>query len=203
MNEKLNNPHDKFFKALLSDKSSAITFLQFCLPPEQLSLLDLDSIVLTNTNFISPELEESFSDIILQVGLKDKAEDCYISILLEHKSYKDPYVDFQVMYYLAQAYYRQIKNKEPLKLILPIVYYHGEEKWEMKPIDTLFDVNQELKKYLPSFDKIFIDLIAMPEEEIDKLANTFLHPVVQLQRNRFDLPKSAENFKRIIQSLSP
>ncbi|MBK8388224.1 MAG: Rpn family recombination-promoting nuclease/putative transposase [Saprospiraceae bacterium] len=125
MEKGVNNPHDKFFKALLSDKESAVAFLKLSLDKETLDALDLESITLVNTHFISPELEESFSDIILSAKLLNSEANCYVSILLEHKSYKDDYVEFQVLSYLSQAYQRQIKNGEQLQLIIPIIYYHG------------------------------------------------------------------------------
>ncbi|MBK8635436.1 MAG: Rpn family recombination-promoting nuclease/putative transposase [Saprospiraceae bacterium] len=189
MEKGVNNPHDKFFKALLSDKESAVAFLKLSLEKETLDALDLESITLVNTHFISPELEESFSDIILSAKLLNSEANCYVSILLEHKSYKDDYVEFQVLYYLSQAYQRQIKNGEQLQLIIPIIYYHGEEEWSPPPMVDHFKVEPTLLKYIPNFERIFINLMSLTESAIDSIANTFLHPALQLQRNRFDQKK--------------
>ena len=203
MEKGVNNPHDKFFKALLSDKESAVAFLKLSLDKETLDALDLESITLVNTHFISSELEESFSDIILSAKLLNSEANCYVSILLEHKSYKDDYVEFQVLSYLSQAYQRQIKNGEQLQLIIPIIYYHGEEKWSPPQMVDHFKVEPKLLKYVPNFERIFINLMSLTETAIDSIADTFLHPALQLQRNRFDQQKAVENFARIVQSLSP
>ena len=67
MEKGVNNPHDKFFKALLSDKESAVAFLKLSLEKETLDALDLESITLVNTHFISSELELKSSSLNLSI----------------------------------------------------------------------------------------------------------------------------------------
>jgi hypothetical protein len=53
-----------------------------------------------------------------------------------------------------------------LTLILPIVYYHGEEDWEMKGLfEFLNDYPDDFKKYIPNHDTAFISLKKMSEED--------------------------------------
>jgi len=95
------------------------------------------------------------------VKLKD-GNSCFLSLLLEHKSYKDELAPLQILTYLGNAYQQQIKNKEPLTLILPVIYYHGKESWEPKGVDFLFNkYPKNLLKYLPKFNMELIDLASL------------------------------------------
>jgi len=68
--EKLNNPHDKFFKALMSNEERARTLLNGFLPNELCEQLDFDSLKHQNGSFVSKELSEYFSDVVFSIKLK-------------------------------------------------------------------------------------------------------------------------------------
>lgn len=48
MAKTINNPHDKFFKAMMAEKDIAVDFLRQFLPDDVLKLIDLNSILVEN-----------------------------------------------------------------------------------------------------------------------------------------------------------
>jgi predicted transposase/invertase (TIGR01784 family) len=144
-------------KELLSDKEVAIDFLKEYLPKEIIENIEINSISQEKTSYISTNLKESFSDIVWR--FETKTEPLKVCLLLEHKSYKDPNVVFQILEYLALGYQQQLKNQKKVELIVPILYYHGESKWHLKDFESYFDkYPTEFKHYLPVYKNEFINL---------------------------------------------
>ena len=92
----MNNLHDKFVKDRLLDKQNAIDFLKISLPEDVLNVLNLSTLSPTQNTFITDDIKELFADIIYTCQLKDGKE-AYCCILSEDKSYKDPYIGFQLL----------------------------------------------------------------------------------------------------------
>lgn len=136
MSKTINNIHDKFVKQLLSNKEVAISFLEENLPKLLLQNIDLQSIEYENISFINASLKESFADIVLR--FESKNTHIKICLFLEHKSYIELNVTFQLLEYLAFGYQTQLKSKLKLELIVPVIYYQGESKWIYKEIDSYF-----------------------------------------------------------------
>ncbi len=199
----IHNPHDKFFKELLSDKARAVNLLQALLSKELAALLDLDTIEKQDGSYITKELKAYFTDVLFKVKLK-QGEQCYISLLLEHKSYKDVLVPIQLLTYLGNAYQSQLKNKEPLTLILPVVYYHGKESWNLKSIEHLFsNYSDDLLRYVPKFKTELIDLQALSEKELINLAGNMLSSPLLLQKYATDSEALSTKIVRILSTLDP
>jgi len=72
-------------------------------------------------------IEES-ADLLYHVNLH-KQGDAYLYILLEHKSYPDPQTPFQLLRYLVRIWERDSREGEDLRPIVPVVVYHGQERW--------------------------------------------------------------------------
>ncbi len=62
--DEIINLHDKFFKAVFSRRTEAVSFLRSTLPPEVIQKIKPESIQLANTHYISKELQESMSDVV-------------------------------------------------------------------------------------------------------------------------------------------
>ncbi len=160
MGSDINNPHDKFFKSFINEKENAIDFLKTFLPKNISDVLDFDSLSIENNSFVSDALSETFSDAIVKCQLKSTKEDVFISILIEHKSYPDKYVAIQLLNYLANAYGAQLKTSDSLQLIIPLIYYHGKENWQYKPISQIIpNIPETLKTFVPDFNTVFVNLI--------------------------------------------
>ncbi len=117
---KIQNPHDRFFKSFIYE--NAIDFLKTFLPQNISGIIDFDSLSIENNSFVSDALSETFSDAIFKCRLKNTKEDIFISILIEHKSYPDKYVAIQLLNYLADAYWAQLKQSNSLQLIIPFIF---------------------------------------------------------------------------------
>ena len=96
--DKLNQPHDKYFKATFGEVSFAKDFLNNYLPEELIAITDMSTLEAQPTSYISKELKEQFADLLFRVNIMDK--EAYIYFLFEHKSYRDRMVIFQVLKYM-------------------------------------------------------------------------------------------------------
>ena len=153
--------HDMLFKKVFSIKKNMQAFLRNCLPPELSKIINYSSLKIDSMSYISPQFKEGFSDVIARTRIKTKNRgicplDLYI--LVEHKSYLEVAIFIQLLRYMLAMWQEDIDNKHPLRLILPVVFYHGKPKWTL-PLSFVdqFDVDDELKKYLLDFQYILFD----------------------------------------------
>ena len=182
MNPSINNPHDMFFKTVMQEIDVAKNILLAILPTKILKLIIIDSLQQIDANFVSDELKETFSDVIFTVKLKNGKE-AFITFLLEHKSHPDIFTAIQLLYYLATGYYKQYKNDKKLQVIVPLLFYHGKEKWEYKSLDKVFEnIPDELKKFIPAFDTVFLDLADFSDNQLEALENSLITAVLMLQK---------------------
>ncbi len=119
--KRVPNPHDAFFRRMLSKPAVAVEFLRHYLPPAVRATLDLTAVQLDETVFTDQKLRHHAADLLFRVALLDGGE-AYILVLLEHKSAPDERVALQVLRYAVLKWDRM---PLPLPLILPVVVYHG------------------------------------------------------------------------------
>ncbi|TDB57115.1 Rpn family recombination-promoting nuclease/putative transposase [Arundinibacter roseus] len=203
MPQRITNIHDKFVKDLLSQKELAIAFLQEYLPGEVAQILVFESLSYQNTSYLSNNLKASYADMVWRVNTTLDFP-LQICLLLEHKSYIDPQVNFQILEYLALAYQKQWKEKKPLELIVPILYYHGTQHWDYKPLISHFEQYPHfLHKYLPAYLTEFVNLQAMNGQHIQQLKHGLLRTALSIQRYYFDHKELNHNIEQILDSLNP
>ncbi|MEZ4907018.1 MAG: Rpn family recombination-promoting nuclease/putative transposase [Saprospiraceae bacterium] len=82
MSKSINNPHDKFFKAMMAEKDIAIEFMKEFLPVEVSSIIDFNSMEAYKDGFLNEELKEIFADSVFRFNRKDDEDqkEMYISI---------------------------------------------------------------------------------------------------------------------------
>ena len=147
----ISNPHDKFFKETFTRLEVAQDFFANYLPPSVVAVLDLDSLNLQSGSFIDPDLQEQFADLLYRVALHDGG-DAYLYLLLEHKSYPDPLAPFQLLRYLVRIWERDSREGEGLRPIVPILVYHGRERWQVAlDLGALFTGPEALRPFWPTF----------------------------------------------------
>jgi len=167
MSKKIKNPHDKYFRAVFSHQSIARNFLTAFLPKASILQLDLDSLDRITGSFVDEQLQEHYTDILFRCRLKNSENDIWISILLEHKSYNDTESDFQLLGYLHNGWQEDIKQGKKRRFILPILLYHGTEKWKRKSITNHFGyLPEHFIQFIPKFDYVLIDLSQFSEEKL-------------------------------------
>lgn len=203
MKKGVNNKHDKFFKAMMEDRSIATDFLKEFLPASVVSLIDFNTFENVGTSYITEDLNELFSDAIFKFKLKEIDEECYVSVLLEHKSKRDDATVFQILGYLANGYKLQCINKEPKRVILPVVYYHGKGKWKLRQLDDYFkNFPSSLRLFLPSYDLVYIDLVRLSSDSLDSLTNVFLKSALMVQRHSSNPNLLKNEIEKILTTLS-
>jgi len=198
----INNIHDKFFKNILSDINIAKKFISSFIPPEVLQHINIETLQYAETDFLLQDLKEIFSDIVF-TAKKENDNEIYISIILEHKSKPDDFTAIQLLLYVAYGYYKQYKNTRTLQLILPIVFYHGKQKWIYKTIDDLLiDLPPELQQFIPTFKTVFIDLKNFSDEQLDSLGDALLTSILLLEKYAFKPDELAKKIKLIYEKLN-
>ncbi len=201
-----DHPHDEFFKYLFSILNAAQEFLHAFLPEDVLGCLDLDTLSPDDTEYITPELAAVFSDKVFRCQLKGGQapgkQNLYaaIVILLEHKSFAPPFPHFQLNEYRQRIWTTQVQNGEKPVMVLPIVLYHGKEKWKEKNLDDYFgQLPMPLKPYLGGFDYVLIDLSRHTDLELLKLRIGFLAYGLLTMKHSSDKQYLAEQFKVIFE----
>ncbi|MEX2590940.1 MAG: Rpn family recombination-promoting nuclease/putative transposase, partial [Chitinophagales bacterium] len=163
--------HDRFVKALFSQPEKARQYFEDSLPENVLKQIDLNSLQVQSGSFIDEKLNNTFSDILFKVRLKDKKESCWLSVLVEHKSRKDRYVTVQIGHYIFSALLQQIREKKKPAPIVPVLFYHGAEKWDYHTHRSLYDsFGSEILSFVPEFDYIFDNLQKRSDREIMALS---------------------------------
>ena len=201
--KKINNPHDKFIKALMNDRQMALEYLHNFLEKEIAERIDFDSIYISDSSYIDENLSSSFSDIVFHARLKDTKEDIEIGLLIEHKSYIEVYTIFQILYYLSSAWIKAIRKNEKPKLIVPILFYHGKEKWEYSTINDYFNkLPAQFKKFVPDFDFIFNNLQTMNDGQTKALENQFLSASLLSMKHYFESSWLEANIIELFSAIS-
>ncbi|WP_375446519.1 Rpn family recombination-promoting nuclease/putative transposase [uncultured Fibrella sp.] len=198
-----DNPHDRYFKETFSQIDILADFLNVYLPAPLRDQLERSSLVREFDTYTDETLSEHFADLVFSATLGDQK--VRIVLLLEHKSYTEPYIHLQLNRYMLNAWDDQLARKKPLLPIIPIVVYHGRRRWKKRGIHTYFEhLPATASPYVPSFDYVLIDLSTildhLPGFQTDyaKLTGVLL----KTSRERRGLEKSlrslAESINRLL-----
>ncbi len=161
--KKIKNPYNNYFIKVFSDPANQEAFLKLALPPGIAEKIDFTRLELEPGGFVDDALRESFSDLIskavIKTGAKKETEkDLDIYFLFEHKAKSKVAMLVQVLKYLYLCWQEDTDNKKKLRLIIPIVFYHGAEKWNVpRSFAEQFDVGPELKELLLDFRYVLFD----------------------------------------------
>ena len=128
----LPNPHDKFFRAVLSDPDRAHDFLRDHLPNSVAGRLTNDPPEIIEGSFVDEALAGSQSDLLLKFRLASGGS-AFAYLLAEHKSTPDPGLPLQLASYMVRIWKRHAgpsgEKLRALPPIVPVVVYHGEANW--------------------------------------------------------------------------
>ena len=119
------NHHDMFFKSVYCDPDFALDLFQLIFSKEELEACNWK-----NLKAEKDSLKEKRADLVFSVPLKASPKTkVKIFILLEHKSYYDPAVFSQMLYYQTILHDSSLKSGT-VSLILPVLCYHGRTRWK-------------------------------------------------------------------------
>jgi len=178
----LHITHDSFVKLVLSNPAAGQDFLNYFLPESLKGNLDIEKCVPSELSYLTESMRNRHTDLIFDVPIKGSGEGIRIAILIEHKSYKDEAVIFQLLEYLALGYRKQSREKKGFRLIIPLLYYHGKQEWSPAGLSSYFiDIPGDLKPFLPEFSRIYIDLKNYSIDDIERLNNSLLRTALYIQ----------------------
>ncbi len=213
-----NNPHDAYFKATFGRIDFAKEFLKNYLPPELVDIINIETLSPEPTSYLTKELKEQFTDLVYKAELK--GEKAYITFFLEHKSYPDRMVIFQLLKYIISIWEEKIRNKikdkkveeKPFKraeinlpIIIPLVVYHDKSKWRIKRsleemITNYETLPESIKKYIPNYEYLLVDISHPQKYDKIKLEDEYAIVIETLSKSRYETKEQIiEVFKRAIE----
>jgi len=203
MEKQSTKPHDRFVKELLSYHDAAVEFLMNALPQNIIDLLDMQKLQYTNVSYTTEELHEYMSDVVLRIPYQNRKASAEVTVLIEHKSYKDRMTPFQMMSYVISGYREQLKNGKKLSLIIPVVYYHGKRKWQITLLTDYFpDAPPEILKYVPQFSIEMLSIREMTAAQIYAITNGMLRAAFMLQKGAHKRIFALEEYARVFNTIS-
>ena len=169
--DKLYKSHDGFFRKLMSERQTTQDYLTTFLPEELKAAIDFETLEQDTESYVDEQLKASMSDVVFKADTK-QGFGINFCFLFEHKSYIDDKAPFQILHYISSAMLKRAVNKEPQRLIIPILFYHGQAPWDYESIADKFSaLDEELKVYLPRFDYLFHNYQATPDKQIKQASN--------------------------------
>ena len=169
--DKLYKSHDGFFRKLMSERQTAQDYLAAFLPEDLKAAIDFETLEQDTESYVDEQLKASMSDVVFKADTK-QGFGINFCFLFEHKSYIDDKAPFQILHYISSAMLKRAVNKEPQRLIIPILFYHGQAPWDYESIADKFSaLDEELKVYLPRFDYLFHNYQATPDKQIKQASN--------------------------------
>jgi predicted transposase YdaD len=137
-----------------------------------------------NQSFIPDNLREQESDVVYLVPFRgEEVGEVMIYVLIEHQSTASPVMGFRVLFYMVQIWDAQRREWEDNKVpqtqwrfrpIIPIVLYTGSGKWEMPiKMDVLMELPSELRRFVPAFDTLFLNVKWADEQEFLREGHPF------------------------------
>ncbi|WP_455382467.1 Rpn family recombination-promoting nuclease/putative transposase [Salinispira pacifica] len=167
--------HDSFFKFVFSPPERARELLSLSLPPDVLQQLDLETLRPVKGSFIPSELRETYSDLLFEATFRsslNRQTDLFVYFLFEHKSAADPSTLLQLLGYMIKIWepYR-IRNATHLPPIIPIIVYHGRQKWNApRTFSEYFSPTLSLPGLNPEFRPLLLDVGRIPGGAVSDLS---------------------------------
>jgi predicted transposase/invertase (TIGR01784 family) len=167
---KIVTPHDRFFRAAMTDIRVAKEFFEYHLSPLIKEHLEWDSLTLCPTSYIDKSLKLSASDILYRATIA--GQDAYIYLLAEHQSEAHKLMPFRIWQYILsiQADHQKQNKSDTLPLVYPLVFYHGHKAY---PYST--DIRDLIAAPADLVEQVFfkpfhlIDTHALADEDLKRL----------------------------------
>ncbi|MFZ5891228.1 MAG: Rpn family recombination-promoting nuclease/putative transposase [Myxococcota bacterium] len=163
--------HDNLFKWALRIPEHAAGEFQAILPPELVETIDLKSLELLQSDFVSQRLDERFCDALFRANIRGRPG--YLGLLLEHQSEPDRFMILRVLEYLVRSWV-ELLRREPTRTTLPpfvcVVVHHGESGWQQPTrmhdlVEGLSEI-PTLRRFVPDFEIMVDDLAAQTDEAL-------------------------------------
>jgi predicted transposase/invertase (TIGR01784 family) len=199
MSKEIGSAHNNLFQNILGREDMARDFVRYYMPAEIVGDLDLDTLEVASESYVSDDLKESLSDIVLSLQLKD-GDPAEPYILMEHKSGLHKGTRLQLLNYMNAKWHKLDKAGEfrgSLAVIIPVVFYHGKKKWRysLEFSDQFNLPGEHYRRYVPKFEHI---LHEVPEINKRKIKSTIALEVFHIVLECIFYPEKRD---RIYESL--
>jgi recombination-promoting nuclease RpnB len=185
-----NQPYNDLFLATFKVKSEVISYIKTFLPTELAQHIDLEALELDDTSYVTAGLDKYFSDVVYTTQWKGR-QTLKITLLFEHKSWQPQHLSLQLLRYMLEIWTRSLgqqpQETQALPVVLPIVIYHGEERFLYKTLHQLFgEVDEVLLPFLPNFEYHVTNLSDFSDEQLNQLNLGLLYTMMLLFKHRRD-----------------
>jgi len=198
-----DNPHDRFFKEAFSMPEVLIDFLNVFAPEPLRQRIDYTTLTREVDTFTDEALAEHFADLAFSVQYGGRP--VRLVVLLEHKSYTEEHIHFQLNRYMLNLWESQLRQKQPLTPILPVIVYHGHRRWKQRSVADYFEpLDNTLRNYLPAFDYLLIDLSLLTDERLPTLQSDYARLtaiLLQHSRRKRELIRILDAFADVVRRL--
>ncbi|WP_245721978.1 Rpn family recombination-promoting nuclease/putative transposase [Nocardia crassostreae] len=161
-----SNPHDAFFRKMLSHAPDAASEIRAALPNTLAQHIDWDMLELRPCTYVSQHLQSRVSDLLFRTRLHGR--DAFVYVLIEHQSRPDPLMPMRMLEYMVGIWTEYIQDHssvERLPAVIPLVVHASPDgrSWS-KPTELadLIDVDpvtrEALGDLLPRFRFLLDDL---------------------------------------------
>ncbi|WP_310399603.1 Rpn family recombination-promoting nuclease/putative transposase [Nocardia kruczakiae] len=164
-----SNPHDAYFRRVLSRPADAACELRAALPAAVTDRIDWDTLRLQSGSFVSADLRSRYSDLLYRIRLDGHT--AYIYLLIEHQSRSDHFMALRILEYLV-GIWNQHRSQHPeartLPAVIPLVVHsnHTGRPWKAPTeVADLIDLDpsarEALQPHLPRLRFLLDDVAAL------------------------------------------
>lgn len=167
MSKKRLSPHDRFTRAMMTNKKVSREFFELHLPENIKQKVDFSTLELQKDSFIDDELRLNIADLLYQVKIED--QDGYFYILLEHQSTSDKLMPYRLMKYMIGIMDHHLKKKQgsQLPFIYPVVLYTGDKPYRHSmDLFELFGDHKDLARETWTQPFHLVDLTQVKDQDL-------------------------------------
>jgi predicted transposase/invertase (TIGR01784 family) len=209
----IENPHDKRFKELFSDKKSFLSLLRDCVKEDWGKDINEDSLKKSENSFILQDFSEQEADIVYEAFLDGQKVVFYI--LLELQSSVDYRMPYRLLLYIVEIlryYYNHADTKErktkdfKFPAVFPIVFYSGGKSWTVPiHLNEMFDGYKRFGRHVLNFDYVLLDAKGFDEKDLKTFSSRLLAAILLLEKSENDVEvyDSVRRSLSDIQSFNP
>ena len=163
--------HDSMAKAYFGNPQNMANFLEQCLPAHMVEALDLESLESSAETFVDDAFKQYIADLVFTCKTRNGRHGS-VYILFEHKSQPEPVCALQILKYMVGIWIRFFENglfgiTKCLPFVIPVVFYHGKQKWNGKQMRDLFGDDTTFSSCIPDFSMIVYSLKDVSRETLE------------------------------------
>lgn len=191
--DKGHNIHNNLFIKTFSDPENMKILLKMALPKAIARAIDFSEMNIDFTTYVSDEIKDYYSDIVVKTRMKTRDGQSIpldIYILVEHKTEAKNQSLVQILKYLYFEWQKDVDQKNPLRVIIPLIFYHGKGPWNVpRSFVDQFNVSDEIKEFLLNYRYILFDTRDwdfLAEENQELKDNVFLLTSLVLMKSTYN-----------------